>query len=498
MISPFTALAVRTLRLDTRAYRTHLMRCGLGGLVLLVVMSTTSGFSRLGAPGLYMLTMLAYSGAIFLTLVSITLFSSVITEEKEEQTIGLLRMAGLRPLAIILAKVGARLWDLLMIGAAILPFTMLCVTLGGVSLTQVLATMAAIAGHLVFLAGLGLLLSVLRPTATSASSLMLLTLVVVQLGPLLLLGVPVVRVIASHSIWFQLSYILSTGYPGGILTLGLAINLGLGAGLAAIAWALFDRFVRDEEPGGQGRAMRVRGGRRTAWFPYRRSRPGLAALVAKDMHFFCGGRFMMVLKPLMVLTLAGLYLGLLWYFQRHNVTIGAELIGDTLLVITLFWLPMELAIHLSRLFSQEVEQQTLSSLCLLPYTTATIVATKIWTAVFALTPVALITAIAFALAAEDVAQALRHDAWVALVVSGSSTLLFLSATAFFALTIRRGALATAFGMVLAWMAVFGIVEGAAGFGNGVPIAIGNSLLTVAAAVIFTANLPGRFAARAAQ
>ena len=52
-------------------------------------------------------------------------------EEKEEQTLGLLRMTGLSPLSILLGKSTSRLCGALLLLAAQFPFTIFAVTLGG-------------------------------------------------------------------------------------------------------------------------------------------------------------------------------------------------------------------------------------------------------------------------------------------------------------------------------------------------------------------------------
>ena len=103
--------------------------------------------SRYGAAGLHLLSTLAFCSAGFITLAGLSLFSSVIAEEKEEQTIGLLRMAGLRPLAILFAKCGARLLDVMLLIGVLVPFALLAVTLGGVSATQVMACIVALGAY---------------------------------------------------------------------------------------------------------------------------------------------------------------------------------------------------------------------------------------------------------------------------------------------------------------------------------------------------------------
>ena len=73
----------------------------------------------------------------FITLVGVTYFSSAITEEKEERTLGLLRMADIGSGSILLGKWAPRVVGMLSLVAVQFPFTLLAITLGGVTQAQV-------------------------------------------------------------------------------------------------------------------------------------------------------------------------------------------------------------------------------------------------------------------------------------------------------------------------------------------------------------------------
>jgi hypothetical protein len=499
MMSPFTALAMRTLRLDTRSFATYVLRFTLGGAVLLLLLATARSWAFISAPGVVMLSQLAYCGAIFITLASITQFSSVITEEKEEQTIGLLRMAGLRPMAIILAKAGARMWDILLMSAAIMPFTFLCITLGGVSATQIIACAVAISSYVIFLGTLGLLISVIRPTSQSAASWMVLVLIIQQAIPLFFIRQPWFADIAAASIWVALSNILSTGYAGGIITSQVWSSLAAGVVLFLAALALFDRCVRDEEDSGPVRTDAQRGIRRVSLFRFRRTGSGLAALVAKDLHFCCGGTFMMVVKPIIVLVIEGLFL-LLLHVMGNLDPLSAWMVGDNLMVIALIWLPLELAVHLSRIFAQEIREQTLSSLCLVPYRIGMIATAKLLAALIALAPVLLVMIIGIVLSPADfsrfVANAIGDvGGWMVI----STITLFLNLTVLFSLLLRRGALLAALGSMLGGWFIIAILA------NLILSSVtrdGGAVLTIGimfvASFLIVASIPSRFAKCAAK
>ena len=94
MFTGVLTLLERSLRVDSRAWGPHLARFGLMGAIYIAVSyaATTSGI--FGAPGLRFFTSIAYLNLIFMTLLGIGFFSTAITEEKEEDTLGLMLMAG--------------------------------------------------------------------------------------------------------------------------------------------------------------------------------------------------------------------------------------------------------------------------------------------------------------------------------------------------------------------------------------------------------------------
>ncbi len=114
----------------------------------------------MGAPGLALFTTIANIDLVFITLAAIGFFATCITEEKEEGTLGLLRMTDLSPIAIVLGKFGGRLLTALLLILIQLPFTLLTITLGGVAPAQIEAAYIALLSYMVLLAGVGLLVSV--------------------------------------------------------------------------------------------------------------------------------------------------------------------------------------------------------------------------------------------------------------------------------------------------------------------------------------------------
>ena len=94
---PALALFIRQLRLDARASRTYLTRAILVGGVLLGLMAAHAASALVAAPGLDFFRTLVFINFFFVSMAGLSYFASVIAEEKEEMTLGLLRMTGLSP-----------------------------------------------------------------------------------------------------------------------------------------------------------------------------------------------------------------------------------------------------------------------------------------------------------------------------------------------------------------------------------------------------------------
>src|SRR5262245_16371790 len=130
MFRGISALLERSLRIDARSWQTHVARLGLmlGIYLSLSFAYATSGM--FGAPGLRFFEANVFLNVIFLTLLGVGFFSTAITEEKEEDTLGLMLMAGISPLGLLIGKLGGRLVQALLLILVQYPFTLLAITMG--------------------------------------------------------------------------------------------------------------------------------------------------------------------------------------------------------------------------------------------------------------------------------------------------------------------------------------------------------------------------------
>src|SRR5262249_43201599 len=105
MFTGTLAMLHRAVRLDARLLRTHLFRAGFAWLVYVSLLyALWISQTLLGAPGLRMFEAMTWLNVVLISLAGVSFFATAITEEKEEDTLGLLKMAGIDPLGILLGK----------------------------------------------------------------------------------------------------------------------------------------------------------------------------------------------------------------------------------------------------------------------------------------------------------------------------------------------------------------------------------------------------------
>src|SRR5262249_4694747 len=135
MLPGVLALLERSLRVDARALGPHQARFWLMIGIYGTIIYTAAMSATIGAPGLTLFRVVTQLNLVFITLMGIGFFSTAISEEREEDTLGLMLMAGISPLGILMGKSVGRLAQASLLVAVQYPFTLLAVTLGGVTQT---------------------------------------------------------------------------------------------------------------------------------------------------------------------------------------------------------------------------------------------------------------------------------------------------------------------------------------------------------------------------
>ncbi|MCA8997870.1 MAG: hypothetical protein KDA80_12820, partial [Planctomycetaceae bacterium] len=279
MIGKTLALVQRAFRVDARDWRSHAFRAALAGFILWVLATSQINQFSFSAPGRSLFGTVVWLNYWFITVAGATFFASAITEEKEERTLSLLKMADIGPLAILMGKWLPRLTGAMFLVLVQIPFTALAVTLGGILWHQIVASYASLLAHLIVIGSLGLLASVYFSRTSYAVTTMAIFLVAYHIGPYLVkeitqeigltstLGV----LFEDVTVWLcerlinarsdqQLSEALSVGFQfsassaswsSGLLYQILS-NVIAGAIFFGISWLIFEPCTRNEvEPGGE-------------------------------------------------------------------------------------------------------------------------------------------------------------------------------------------------------------------------------------------------------
>ncbi|MSR56098.1 MAG: hypothetical protein EXS05_00250 [Planctomycetaceae bacterium] len=456
------ALLHRALRLDARLLQTHLFRVSFAVLIYFSLVWAHVTSLSFGAPGLKLFESLTYLNLGLITLAGISFFATAISEEKEEETLGLLKMAGINPIGILLGKSTSRLVGAILLLMVQFPFTLLAITLGGVTLGQVLAAYCSLTAYMVLLANVGLLSSVVQRRGSSASAVTVIVLILYFSAGLLLGGIrlgltnsgavaagsgvdrklqSLAELGSDASVLTRLMAIMATGFSESVFGFQAASNVAAAVVCFLLAWAGFNSFTRD------WRATSALSPHR-AW-PWPRSRgarrrPQRHPLVWKEFQFITGG-FPAIWVKLVAYGL--MTLSILWAADRYY---AYSLDRAALFVVfaMLGLMVVESSLYVSRIFHDEWRERTLPLLMMLPIATPRMVYSKVAGCLPALLPALLWLLVGCAILPDGVEQIgkalILPSRWFYALVIG----LFLTLTGFFSLVVRWGALPLALAVML--------------------------------------------------
>ena len=448
----------RSMRADLRGWKGHGFRIAFALFIYFSLAIAQVSSLAFGAPGLRFFSSICYLNLFFIILAGCSFFATAITEEKEEDTLGLLRMAGMNQGAILLGKSTSRLCASLLLLVIQLPFLLLAITLGGVLYHQIAAAAVTLISFLIFTANVGLFFSVICRRSGHA---------VAYTGMLLVgrLFLPMLWTSASSSIqwfpslqtlvdmldiwlpqtspWSRLAAIMSTGFAEPLISPQVQFDLLGGLLFFALSWILFEPFTQG------GRVETATRGP----LQHRRKRFGFFAVgrawenpyLWHSYNFFAGGTSMLLIK-----FLAYLAIGVLFAIVDYwNVFDGGSLrayqlnwndVGGAFAFIVIAGMFLELTIAASRIFHDEWQWKTLESLLLLPESIHKIGWSKVAGVLIGLIPGLFCLALAL-LISED-AQEVVQDAL--LLPGGWATImaavLFLHLVALVSLFVKWGSI----------------------------------------------------------
>lgn len=363
------SLFKRSLREHSRSPALIAARVGLALALIGCLVLFGSWEWMVGAAGLSFFTAVIWVNAVFITAGGCTYFASAISEEKEDGTLMLLRMTRISPLALLIGKGGARLVDGLLLLAVQIPFTLIGITLGGITWDQVSAAYLSLGAFLVLLCTIGLLAGVLMSGPAKAAIFSALCIWVVLYGgdmASVVNGGPFVAILRSLDIFTRLGEITQTNFSGPAFASQVQWSLSVSVGLFGAAWLLFNRFCSDTTP--------QSGGVHGRWEFLRRPSgemraPDTGLVRWKDVHFLHGGSIATAWK-LVLYGLLTVWFGLMVMARPGNVMDRIALWGVCVATCGFVGMGAELLIGTSRMFRVEQRDRTLGTLYTLPHASA--------------------------------------------------------------------------------------------------------------------------------
>ncbi|MDX1970059.1 MAG: hypothetical protein SFV23_22990 [Planctomycetaceae bacterium] len=237
---------------DSRRAGLHAVRFGLV-LVLYLAIVVTHLLSTTTAAGLPLFRAQLLITAFYLSVNAIFGFSQSIAEEREDESLGLMRLAGVSALAILFGKTLSRLIDAGLLIAIQLPFTIVAVTLGGVSIPQVSAAYGALFAYLWLLATIGIAASVRAPSGGAAARWTGIFLAIYVLPPFLSMLTtrmpsPLLRQFYDlFSLPLRFMTVTESAFNDPVWCWPILFALAFGMGCLIDAWRMFDRVAVGRE-----------------------------------------------------------------------------------------------------------------------------------------------------------------------------------------------------------------------------------------------------------
>lgn len=441
------ALLSHTLAHQARCPIAHRLRIGNLLLMTLIVAMAHFTASIYEGVGREMIRLLSGLDMLLIVVAGSSHFGSVITEEKEQGTLGLLKLAGFSNLGLLLGKSAARVLSVLLIFLLQLPFAFLGVMLGGVSPGQVIAVFLALAAFMILVGNLGLFFSLVCRRNSLAVSLTTLT------GMLVIWGDSIIGFIltAGHTrrmLWVtgalqwiesQLNVISIDDRLRAIImfrgadVLGPQVgqSLGLSVGLFLSAWALFDRFTEGTESVEREPRLSTR-----RWRLWSTTHVWKNAIVWKDFHFPSGGWGIWLAKGLV---LAGAITAGVVFEAPYKAMTGSHL-REIVAYGCVGLMIVEILQLAGNLFGEEYHSGTLPNLLLIPQSLSQMVFSKLWAGALHLIPSSVAALAAIGVAGKEHLYSgpqMRLLAWAA------GLILLCHLTVFYSLRVKRGALAMA-------------------------------------------------------
>jgi len=423
------ALFNQTLRKDSRKLSVHIVLMLFVSCLLLMIWQGNATGVRFGAPGLRLFQSIVFVNFWFIVLAGFSYFSSAITEEKEEGTLGLLKLTGMSPLVLLFGKSTSRIVFACLFLAVQIPFVQLAVTMGGLKSPHIWAAYLALASFMYFVANLGLFCSVVSKSSTMAAigvfvfgllfgvlwglSNVILTVFLDSLGSNSESGLYsflwwTKYFIVGEPTLFRLRDVLSRGIDETMVASHVWTSLLWGTFFFWMSWISFEKSTTElaqpkQRPIVDYRALlpRREQGENSGDKPRRLhlrknlNRPGNHPIAWKDFHLLAGGYIAMQLK--WIIYGAIVVLGIIYVLVEGRGALREDIAG-VVVCVGLFFFALETTYLAGRLFRDEIRSQTWDSLVLLPKSFRELVYGKVVGCVYSLIPALVLIVVGFLIA----------------------------------------------------------------------------------------------------
>lgn len=487
------ALFSQSLQQDCRQWSTAFLRAVGMSLLLLVLVLVNSAGTGL-ATGLGFANWLLWLDYVGISLAAFSWFAAAITEEREQRTLGLLRMTGVNGAAILAGKWLPRLIVVVVLLLVQAPFATLAITMGGVTRYQLFAGLIALMAYAIMMSGIAVLWSVVCTGARRASALVFWSWLCLTTVPWLvgffLPGRPLAGWMASigivipdsvgwlvgrvhdMSLFRKIDSIFAIQAGETLLDYQVTSNLLVGCGAVVVAWFVFEYVTLynletpTKPPLRISRAIRrQKKGRR----PQQVGRAWAWAIAWKEFNFIGRGWTFFFVKLFFYPSLGLLIMGVVsanstpfretWYLMAGQLFMTIGSIGAM----------AEIAGTVSRMFHSEIQDNTLGELLVLPVSVTRIGYEKLAGALLSVAPALLILLLGALLKPDAAWDFLEFLFSIGGLMTVVGYLFFLHVSVYLSIHLRVGAVVVAF--FLCWIGFTTMLQFGAGSRRSTSLAV---------------------------
>ena len=326
------ALFKQTMQTDGNSNFQYLLKLLMMLICFMLMLFVNLGSS--GAKGLEMLAIISSTNLFFVTIATISLFCTCVTEEKEHNTIGVLLMTGISPFGFLVGKTLSRLYIVIQLILLQIPMIVVARTLGGLSMDQIVAHLVYFIVVIIAMSQLAMLFSII--SSKSSTSIFF-----TCIGMAFLCSLPCNNNSTFFSYYFK---VFETNFDEAIISQPVLMLAGFSFCAFVSGLMIFNKFTHGEGAGVNADLSPVSS--------KRRARFGDSPIFQKDFRYMAGGKRALVIR----VTMLAFSLFLLDLYRIREYVFGG----------VLAWFYIECFYYSQVMIKQEKSYKTLSSLGMIP------------------------------------------------------------------------------------------------------------------------------------